>query len=109
MLFGQFQSHKRREVILSVDDMLNGFECINRKTGKVIGLVLNPLSSINFTEVFDSLGYAAKPPLDFGFLTRNIHFAAECKPGVKSRLQVDLRELLTSALPDDAGMVRILY
>ena len=34
MLFGQFQSRKRREVILGVDDMLNGFECINRKTAK---------------------------------------------------------------------------
>ena len=68
---------------------------------------MNPLSSIDFAEVFASLGYATKPPPDFGFLRRNIHFAAACKPGVKSRLPVDLGELFTSALPDDAGMVRI--
>lgn len=107
MLFGQFQSRRKREVLLGVDDMLSGFEHINRKTGKAHGFAVNPLSSIDFTAVFQSLGYETKPPADFGFIKRNIHFSCACVAGAKNRLHSELRELLGTALPDDAGMVRL--
>lgn len=107
MLFGQFQSRRRREVLFSMDDMLNGFEDVNRKSGKAQGFAINPLSAIDFAEVFQSLGYETTPPSEFGFVKRNIHFAAACAAGAKQRLPVELRELLQDALPDDPGMVRI--
>lgn len=107
MLFGQFQSRRRREVLLGIDDMLSGFERINRRNGNVRGFAVNPLSSIDFAAVFHSLGYETKPPADFGFVRRNIHVAGACVAGAKNRLPIELRELFEPALPDDVGMVRI--
>ena len=107
MLFGPFQSRRRRSLLLSVDDLLDGFEIINRKTRNVQGFVVNPLSSVDFATVFDMLGYETKPPQNFGFIKRNIYFAGACVAGAKNTLPVELRTVLGPALPDDPGMVRI--
>lgn len=93
--------------MLSIDDLLNGFEDVKKKSGKVQGFAVNPLSSIDFAKVFESLGYETKPPSEFGFVKRNVHFAAACASGAKQRLPVQLKQLLDDALPDDPGMVRL--
>ena len=107
MLFGQFQSRRRRSLLLSVDDLLDGFESINRKTGNVQGFAVNRLSCVDFATVFDMLGYETKRPQNFGFIKRNIHFAGACVAGAKNRFPVELRTVLGPALPDDPGMVQI--
>ena len=107
MLFGQFQTRRKRSLILGIDDMLCGFEGVRRKQGSVSGFAVNPLASVEFSEVFRSLGYATKPPAEFGFNMRNIHFASACSPQAKARLPVELQQLLTGLLREHAGMVRI--
>lgn len=96
-----------RQVLFGIDDLLSGFEDVKRKSGSVQGFAFNPLSSIDFAEVFKSLGYQTKPPSDFGFVKRNLHFAAACAAGAKQKLPLDLRILMGAALPDDPGMVRV--
>lgn len=87
--------------------MLGGFEDVKRRNGSVEGFAVNPLGSINFSAVLEPLGYVIKPSQDFGFTKRNIHFAGACAAGAKSRLPIELRELLSDALQDDVGIVRI--
>lgn len=107
MLFGQWQTRRKRSTLLSVDDLLSEFEAVKCKGGQVYGFAANPLASIEFSAVLESLGYRTKPPKDFGFIKRNIHFAAACNPVAKERLGCDLKQLLGTALPDDDGMVRL--
>lgn len=66
-LFGQLQSRRKRSTLISVDDLLSECEEIRRRSGKVRGFAVNPLSSIDFSEVFYSLGYETKPSKHFGF------------------------------------------
>lgn len=73
----------------------------------MLGFAVNPLGGIEFAEVFASLGYETKPPKDFGFIKRNIHFSGACAVGAKQRISIDLQVLLGSALPDEPGMVRV--
>lgn len=107
MLFGQFQTLRKRTNVLGIDDLLSGFEGINRKSGNVYSFALNPLASVDFSKIFCALGYQVKPPRDFGFAKRNIHFAGACSSGAKLRMPHTLRQLLEDALPDDPGMVRV--
>lgn len=55
MLFGQVQTRRKRTTLLSVDDLLSEFTAINRKSENVHGFAANPLSSIAFADVFQSL------------------------------------------------------
>lgn len=71
------------------------------------GFAVNHLSGVAFAEEFAALGYETKPPKDFGFTKRNIHFAAACLPGAKQRLPVELKRILGPAIPDKPGMVRL--
>lgn len=105
-MFGQFQSRRRREVLLGFDDMLNGFEDVKRKNGEVQGFTVNPLSSIDFSAVLESLGYETKSSGELGFVKRNIHFAGACARGQNIDF-LELKELIGDAIPDDNGMVRI--
>ena len=107
MLFGQLQAKSKRTTLLSVDDLLHEFESINRSVGTVKGFALNPLRSIDFTEVFASLGNEMKPPKEFLFTRRNINFAGACQPRAKGKLGADLLKLIGPALPEQPGMVRI--
>lgn len=107
MLFGQFQSRRRRQIILGIDDMLAAFEDVRRRNGQVEGFAVNPLASVDFAAVFASLGYETKPSPEFGFTKRNINFSGACAAGAKERLPIELKELLGDALPDNVGIVRI--
>lgn len=107
MLFGQLQIRRQRSTILGIDALLSEFEAINRKRGSIEGFAINPLSCIDFATVLSSLGYGTKPSKDFGFVKRNIHFAAACVPGAKSRLPISTQKILGDLLPEDDGMVRI--
>lgn len=105
MLFGQWQTRRRRKTLLSIDDLLSEFE--NVKGSDVHGFAVNPLSSVEFPSVFEGLGYETKPPKGFGFTKRNIHFAAACRQTAKQRLCCDLQRIMGPALPNEEGMVRI--
>lgn len=108
MIFGQFSTRRRRSNILGIDGLLTDFSKLNvRGEASIEGFALNPLSSINFSTVLSSLGYATSPPTDFAFKQRNIHFCAACAPGAKIRLPEEVRTMLGSSLPDDEGMVRL--
>lgn len=107
MLFGHFHSLCRRSLLLSVNDLLDGFESINRNTGNVQGFSVNPLSSVRFATVCDMLGYDREPPQIFGFTKRDIYFARPCVAGAKNRFPVGLRTVLGPALSDDSRMVLI--
>lgn len=107
MLFGQLQRRRRRQVLYNIGDMFNGFEDVNRGSRNIQGFTVNPLSSIDFAEVFKSLGYETKPASEFLFIKRNNHFSAEGSAEAKQRMPVELREVLSDALPNDPGMVRI--
>ena len=108
MLFGQFQIRKRNSTILGVDGLLQEFESINRPaSGRIRGYAINPLGCIDLAEVFASLGYDTKPPKEFGFKNRNVHFACACLPDARETLSPELKRLLVNALPKDAGMVRL--
>lgn len=71
------------------------------------GFALNPLSSLDFASNLESLGYATRPPKEFGFLKRNIHFAGACRPEAKEGLEGELKTLIGPALPDIPGIVRL--
>ena len=107
MLFGQLQTRRIRSTLLSIDDLLSAFEKINRKFGKVQSFVINPLSSIDFFTVLETLGYQTKPPPPFGFNKRNTHFSAACRPGAKKGLPVELQTVFGDMLPNDPGIVRV--
>lgn len=108
ILFGQFQLGKRSSIILRVDQLLQEFESINiPKHGPVKGFCLNLLSSVDFVYIFEGLGYETKPPKDFGFDNRDIHFAVACGPGVERRMDAEVLELFPNALSDHEGMVRV--
>ena len=106
-MFGQLQTKKRRSTLISVDDLLSEFESLKRRSGRITGLAVNPLSSVDFASVFELLGYDTKPPKDFGFVKRNIHFSAACTQAAKRNLSPALKVMLGPGLPDNEGMVRI--
>ena len=56
---------------------------------------------------FASLEYQIKPPKDFSFVKRNIHFATACRQSAKRRLSDAVRKRLGPALPNANGMVWI--
>lgn len=85
-----------RSTLLSIDDLLSEFDAVHTRGGSVQGFAVNPLSSVDFVTILDSLGYETKPPKNFGFNKRNIHFATACRQSAK-----ELRS------PEDDGMVRI--
>lgn len=107
MMFGQLQIRRRRSTIIGIDALLSEFESINRNDGGIQGFAVNPLSSVDFGEVFSSLGYETKPPKDFCFVKRNIHFASACASGARERLPVELQKLMGEMLPEEEGVVRI--
>lgn len=107
MLLGQFQTKARKSLLISIDDVLSEFEHIERKNGNVRGFAGNPLSSIDFSKVFESLGYETTPDKKFCFEKRRIHFASACAPGTVQYLTEEVKELLGCALPVEKGMVRI--
>lgn len=108
MLFGMLQMRMRLATVLGVDGLLAEFGKLKAHgNASFTGIALNPLSSIEFTEVLCSLGYETKVPPDFGFKLRNIHFAAACAPGAKMGLTDELLNLVGPALPDEGGLVRV--
>ena len=108
MLFGQFQIRKRNSTVLGIDALLQEFEGINRPSGgRIQGYAVNSLGSVDLAQVFEDLGYDTKPPKEFGFKNRNIHFACACRPGAEERLSPKLKELFFNALTNEAGMVRL--
>ena len=107
MLFGQFQTKRKRSTVIGIDSMLAEFEGINKRVGTVRGYAINPMASVDFGVVLGSLGYRKTPDPLFNFNRRNVHFAAACAPHVKDKLNVDLRKLLGVLLPDVEGVVRI--
>lgn len=107
MLFGQLQTRIKRSTLLGMDSLLTEFEQINRKSGCVQGYAVNPLSCVEFVAVLEYLGYETSPPKDFGFVKRDIHFSAACRPGAKDRMPAELRNLIGESLPSEPGMVRL--
>lgn len=107
MLFGQVQTRRKRSTVLGMDALLAEFQSMRRKGGSTQGFAVNPLSCVDFSVVLESLGYETKPPKDFGFVKRNIHFATACSAGAIHRLPSKLRYIIGEMLPVDEGMVRI--
>lgn len=107
MLFGHFQLRRRRSTIVGIDALLSEFESLKRRSGGVQGYAFNPLSSVDFSDILNSLGYETRPPKDINFTKRNIHFAAACTPAAKAHLPPVLQALIGRLLPDQPGMVRI--
>lgn len=74
MLFGQLQIRRKRSTIVGIDALLDEFEKIKKKNGKVEGFAIHPLSGISFSENLSDLGYEKRPPKGFNFPKHNIHF-----------------------------------
>ena len=107
MMFGQLQTKKQRSTLLTVDDLLIEFESMKRRSGRITGLAVTPLSSVEFASVFESLGYGTKHPKDFGFVNSNTNFSAACTQAAKRNLSPALKVMLGPGLSDNEGMVRI--
>lgn len=105
--FGQLQTRLKQCTTLGIDDLLEEAENVRTKMGEVRSFAINPLASIDFLCVFEELGYQVKPPKEFNFSRRNIHFSGACQPGYKALLPNDVMELIGESLPDYEGMVRI--
>ncbi len=107
-LFGHVQRRRKRSTVLGIDALLGEFEKVKKRNGgSVSGFAINPLSSIDFVQVFSSLGYSTTPHADLGFNRRNIHFAAACRAGASDALNSEIHALLSPLLPVHEGMVRL--
>lgn len=69
--------------------MLSELKGIRKTVGYVCAFEMNPLDSIDFLTVSDSLGYRASPDARLKFTKRHVHFASACGVGVKQKLNVD--------------------
>lgn len=108
-LFGQWRTRARRVNIITLDDLIDVFQSINRSgTASVTGLILNPFSSIEWQENLARLGYAVTPPAEFGWEQFNPHYACACNPSSISHLPESVHSLLQPLLPRYEHCVRLV-
>lgn len=62
MLFGQFQTKRRRTGIVVIYGLLSEFETVRKTKVTVCGYAVNPLGFTEFVKMFENLGYETPPP-----------------------------------------------
>lgn len=90
MLFGKFQSKKKRWAVIKIDSKFAEFETISKRHGDVREFAVNPLACIAFGAIVNSLGYRTTPDPRFNFIKSNIHFTCAARSGTKRRLNIDV-------------------
>lgn len=105
MIFGQFQTKKKRRMVIGIDEILHEFECTNKLVGDVWCFTVHSLSCVEFVAVLSSLGYRSSLDSKFHINKRNVHFAEAYVPDRKPKLNVDLSEFIWDILPKHPGLV----